>query len=97
MKMDFAAIDEVFSKLQRPSSSLDLFKLIRKRDMFDDRVRRKLAQSTAHKIAADRKMKYMSTLRSNPFIDRTVVFNQFTSNMIQAASATILRTKPPQL
>lgn len=98
--MDFAAIDEVFRKLNqpRPDSSIGLFKLIRKRDWAGDdlgglaggRSRRKLAPSTLNKIAAERKLNHMSTLRSNPFIDRTVLFNQFTSNAVQAASATIL-------
>lgn len=73
----------------RSDSSLELFKIIRKRQ-WDDRMRRKFAQSTLNQIAADRKIKYISTIRSNPYIDRTVIFNQFTSNVIQAASATIL-------
>lgn len=98
--MDFTAIDEVVKKqrereqdqqLRPTSSSLDIFKLIRKRQ-WEDRVRHKLAQSTLNKLAAERKMKYISTLRSNPYIDRTVIFNQFTSGVIQQASATILNT-----
>lgn len=98
--MDFTAIDEVFGKInqqQRPDSSLDLFKLIRKRDWDGgggggSRRHHKLAQSTLNKLAADRKMKYISTVRSNPYVDRTVIFNQFTSNVIQAASATLLNS-----
>lgn len=77
----------------RPGSSIELFKIIRnKQRQWDDRMRRKFAQSTLNQIAAERKIKYISTMRSNPYIDRTVIFNQFTSNVIQAASATILDT-----
>lgn len=69
---------------------LDLFKLIRKRQ-WEERISHSLSSNPSSTVKlGDKKLKYISTMRSNPFIDRTVLFNQFTTGVIQAASANIL-------